>query len=487
MDDGHRPDPLGDDARFLEGLRDLDQGLGPEHQQPSGTANRRAPVAPLAPGERPADAGSIDSLDFLKDADFEIDPTIAPVQASPRPRPLLDLFPPAKVQRRKGPAAAPEKAPAPPAVVPVETRPPSPAPPYGAFYDLSETPFGLSSDTRFFYPSASHAHVLNAMLEAIHSKEGLILLTAPEGFGKTTVCRMAERDLDRRTLLALVAEPPQTIEQLLQTVLVDFGVVSRGDLAGAPHLDLDALTSTLGSFLKSLVTLKANAVVVIDEAQSVPAPVLAAVADLLTRLESPRHLQIVFAGEPALTSMIKRAGLRAPAGRDGINVELRPLDDEEIAPYVRHRLRVADSRARIDFSPAAIGRLFLASRGVPREINRLCERALVDGATRKATVIDAALIDHAAQDLGVDVQAAKPRPAMRGAVMAIAVLALTLFAAALASWVFRDALAAAFQQWLDVPPARPAPAREVPEPIRPLPPPPPAPPPADNLPAGPRV
>jgi len=486
VDEGRSPDPLADDARFLEGLKDLDQGLGPESRQPPGTANRRAPTAPGGRPEGPADTGSIDSLDFLTEAIFEIDSTVAPVQAPPRPRPLLDRFPPAKVQRRKGPAAPPQKVPAPSAVVPVETRPPPPAPPYGAFYDLSETPFGLSSDPRFFYPSASHAHVLNAMLEAIHSKEGLIVLTAPEGVGKTTVCRMAERDLDRRTLLALVVDPPQTIEQLLQTVLVDFGVVSRGDLAGAPRLDLDAFTSTLTSFLKSLVTLKANAVIVIDEAQRVPVAVLAAAADLLARLEPPRQLQIVLAGEPALTSTIKRAGLRAPAGREGINVELRPLDDEEIAPYVRHRLRVADSRACVDFSPAAIGRLYLASRGIPREINRLCERALVDGASRKAKVIDAALVDRAAQDLGVQVPAANARPATQRAVMAIALLALTLLAAAVASWMFRDSLAA-FQQRLDLPPLRPAPAREVPEPIRPLPLPPPAPPPADNVPARPPV
>jgi len=72
-------------------------------------------------------------------------------------------------------------------------------------------------------------------------------------------------------------------------------------------------------------------------------------------------------------------------------------------------------------------------------------------------------------------------------VMAIALLALTLLAAAVASWIFRDSLAAALQQWLDVPPLRAAPAREVPEPIRPLPLPPSAPPPADNVPARPPV
>jgi len=219
----------------------------------------------------------------------------------------------------------------------------------------------------------------------------------------------------------------------------------------------------------------------------VPAGVLAAVADLIAGLELPRQLQLVLAGEPALASILKRAGIRAPAGRNGINVELRPLDDEEIAPYVRHRLRTADSRARLDFSPAAIGRIYLASRGVPRAVNRLCEGALVDGARRRAAVIDAALIDRAAQDLGLQVARAAARPAGRRAVMAIAILALMPVGAAVVAWVFRDAASRAFQQWLQIPAARPAPAREVPEPIRPLPLPPPAPPPADNLPDRPRV
>ena len=101
-------------------------------------------------------------------------------------------------------------------------------------------------------------------------------------------------------------------------------------------------------------------------------------------------------------------------------------------------------------------------------------------------MIDAALIDRAAQDLGVQVPAAKARPVTQRSGMAIGLLALTFLAAAVASWIFRDSLAA-FQQRLDLPPLRAAPAREVPEPIRPLPLPPPAPPPADNVPARPPV
>ena len=485
MDDGHPPDPPADDA-FLAGLRELDEGLDPENVALPETTDRRAPDGTRRPATTHAAASPIDTLDFLNDSVFDHDAAPASEPAAPRPRPLLDLFAPARPDGERKPAAMADTLPSPHSLGPGETRPPPIAPPYGAFYDLRQTPFGLSSDPRFFYASASHAHVLNAVLEAIHTAEGLIVLTAPEGVGKTTICRMAERDLDRRTLVALVVEPPQTIEQLLQTVLVDFGVVSV-DLAGAAHLQLDALTSTLASFLKSLVSLRANAVIVIDEAQSVPVGVLRAAADLIAGLELPRQLQVVLAGEPALTSIVKRAGVRAPTGRTGIHVELRPLDDEEIAPYVRHRLRTADSRARVDFSPAAIGRLYLASRGVPREVNRLCERALVDGASRGANVIDAALVDRAAQELGLQVPGAQARPAVRRAVMAVAVLALVLVGTAVASWVFRGLLAPSFQQWLEIPPAPPAAAPELPERIRPLPLPGPAPASPDNVPARPRV
>jgi type II secretory pathway predicted ATPase ExeA len=226
--------------------------------------------------------------------------------------------------------------------------PPAPKPPsYDAFYGLHETPFGLSSDPRFFYPAASHDHVLNGMLAAVHASEGLIVMTGREGLGKTTICRTAARDLGRRTLQSLLLDPPPSIEQLLQTVLVDFGVVPRGDLARAPRVQREVLTATLASFVQSLATLQANAVIVIDEAQAMPEGVLAAFPGVVAALDS-RRLQIVLASAPELASMVKRAGLRDLNGRSGVHLDLRPLAEDEIAPYVRHRLQVVDGRARVD-------------------------------------------------------------------------------------------------------------------------------------------
>jgi general secretion pathway protein A len=435
VDDANPPGSLADDPAFLDGLQDLDRGLGPDRGNERAVPARRAEPTPPTP------AGKADeTADFVPDTLFEVQTPAALRPAAPRPRPLLELFPPTKPDKKRKPAPPASTLPqaAPPATVQREPAPApaSASPEYVSFYGLNESPFAPESDARFFYPSASHAHVLNGALEAIRAAEGLIVLTGDDGLGKTTICRTAARDLDRRTLLALVLDPPQTIDQLLQTVLVDFGVVSRGDLAGGMQLQRDALVTTLASFLKSLVPLKANAVIAIDDAHTMPVEAMAGIADLVAALESPRHLQIVLVGAPALASIVKRAGLRAPVGRNGIQLELRPLDDEEVAAYVRHRLRIAGGGTRVDLSPGAIRCVALASRGVPRLVNQLCERALTAGATGEASVIDSALVEDAAKDLGLQIPADQPRTAPRRAVIAMVLLAL-LLAAAVVAWLFR--------------------------------------------------
>jgi general secretion pathway protein A len=294
--------------------------------------------------------------------------------------------------------------------------------------------------------------VLNRLLERVHASEGLVVLTAPRGFGKTTVCRAAARKLDRRTLQALVLEPPQSIEQLLQIVLVDFGVVSRADLAGAPQVKREALTATLASFVKSLAPLQANALIAIDDAHTIPEAVLTELRDVVAAVDS-RLLQIVVAGEPELESMVERAGLRATGGDRGVVLELQPLAADEIEPYVRHRLQVVDNRTRVDFSPGAFARLYQFSRGVPRDINLLCERALIQGAAGSASVIDSGLVDRAAADLGRAIPGAAPPAMARRMVLLLVLTALMLVGAAAAAWVFRDAANRAFSQWLRVPPA----------------------------------
>ena len=114
------------------------------------------------------------------------------------------------------------------------------------------------------------------MLNGIRRREGLITLTGEIGTGKTTLIRSVLQNLDRRTFSAFVPDPFVSREDLLKMLLVDFGVVSiadlkRGMLNGASRPDL---SYPLYEFLDSLVRLQAFAVLIIDEAQNLPLPLL---------------------------------------------------------------------------------------------------------------------------------------------------------------------------------------------------------------------
>ena len=152
-----------------------------------------------------------------------------------------------------------------------------------------------------------------------------------------------------------------------------------------------------------------------------------------------------------------------------------------------HRLSVAGGSARVGFSEGAFERIHRLSRGVPRVVNLLCDRALRLGAQISASVISTRLIDDAAEELDLAAPFADRRMVLRRLSITIALIALMLIGAFGAAWVFRDDVARVLLQWLNVPASPGGPVRSLPAPLAPIPVPADPPPPADNLPPRPRV
>jgi type II secretory pathway predicted ATPase ExeA len=231
------------------------------------------------------------------------------------------------------------------------------------------------------------------------------VLSGDVGTGKTTLIRSVLQNLDRRTFSAVVPDPFVSREDLLKMLLVDFGVVSiadlkRGSLNGASRPDL---SYPLYEFLDSLVPLQAFAVVIIDEAQNLPLPLLEEIR-ILSDLEGrEKLLQVVLVGQPELRTNLKQPQMRQVDQRVSVRVELSPLAPGELTGYVQHRLKVAgDGDSRAEFTSDAIEAVYRASGGTPRLINKICDRALTLGYELRASRLEADVVNVAIRDLGLD-------------------------------------------------------------------------------------
>jgi general secretion pathway protein A len=275
---------------------------------------------------------------------------------------------------------------------------------YEQYYGFVQPPFTLTPDPRFLYRSESHEEAITLLRQAIRRKEGFIVLTGDIGTGKTTTCRALLEQLDASVFTSLVLNPFLSVEELLREVLLDFGVVSRegvrsGRISTASKHEL---ISTLHDFLLSLMPIHGSAVLIIDEAQHLSTQVLEQIR-IISNLETneSKLLQIVLVGQLNLLDMLAAAEMRQLDQRISIRAALKPLNREEVEAYIAHRLWVARGSTAVGFEPAALDRVHAYTGGVPRIINLLCDRSLMQSAQMRVNRVTPAIIDEAARSIGL--------------------------------------------------------------------------------------
>jgi general secretion pathway protein A len=284
---------------------------------------------------------------------------------------------------------------------------------YTPYYGFREKPFNLSPDPRFLYLSGSHREVLGHLVYGIEQGEGFMAITGEVGTGKTTLCRTLLRRLGAESEVAFIFNPTLTPLELLKAINSEFGLSTFGD--SRPEL-----TDALNDFLLEQRHEGRRVLLIVDEAQNLSTETLEQLR-LLSNLETEtsKLLQIVLLGQPELDQKLSAKDLRQLRQRISVWWHLGPLDAAETREYVRHRLRVAGAQERPIFTDAALRTLHQLSKGVPRVINLLCDRALLAGYADQKAQIGRRLVLRAA----VELRPARPRRRLARAWLGLAAAA----------------------------------------------------------------
>ncbi|MBM4384334.1 MAG: AAA family ATPase [Deltaproteobacteria bacterium] len=263
---------------------------------------------------------------------------------------------------------------------------------YTQFYGLREKPFTLSPDPKYLFLSDSHREALAHLLYGIEQGEGFIAVTGEVGTGKTTLCRTLLDRLDPSTEVAFVFNPPLSGMELLQAIHHELGLLGG-------EATRQELTEELNQFLLEKKAQGRRVLLIIDEAQNLERDALEQVR-LLGNLETStaKLIQIILLGQPELDAKLESTDLRQLRQRITVRWRLAPLNAAETREYVTHRLKVAGA-ARELFTELATREVHRRSRGIPRVINLLCDRALLAGFAAQSQSIGLGLVSQVEKEI----------------------------------------------------------------------------------------
>jgi type II secretory pathway predicted ATPase ExeA len=266
---------------------------------------------------------------------------------------------------------------------------------YKEYFGLSESPFNITPNSRFYFRTRSCNEILKVVQHGIASRKGVMVVTGEPGTGKTLLVKFLERDLGPNVKTVLVQNPHAEFDTMLQVLLTRLELDTG---AGDRIAVLDRLTS-------HLIEQRRQGTVVcllVDEAQDLDAHTLDEFR-LLANLEfgGDALLPIVLIGQPELNLKLDHPSATRIKQRIALTRTTHPLIRMEVGPYIQSRLEVAGYGQTGLFEPEAIDAIAAYSGGIPRLVNSICDNSLIRAYTGKKTVISPEIIHQAARDLRI--------------------------------------------------------------------------------------
>ncbi len=273
---------------------------------------------------------------------------------------------------------------------------------YYAHFGLKEPPFKITPNTEVFFTGGNRGAVLDALIYAITSGEGIVKVVGEVGSGKTMLCRMLQTILPDKIESIFLANPSVAPEDVLHAIAFEL------QLKLPKNADRLKVMQVLQTHLLARHAAGKQVVIFVEEAQGMPLATLEEIR-LLSNLETKHDklLQIVLFGQPELDENLNQANIRQLRERITHSFNLAPLQVKEIGEYLMFRLRAAGYFGPPMFTATAVKKLANAADGLVRRVNILADKALLAAFAENVYQVTPKHIQAAISDSEFGVEAAK--------------------------------------------------------------------------------
>ena len=239
-------------------------------------------------------------------------------------------------------------------------------------FGLHELPFTLTPNTNFYLGLEPHNEALAVLMTALKAGEGFIKVIGEVGTGKTLMCRKLLNEIPDHFVTAYIPNPYLKPDELRRAVAVELGVKQ------AQKMTADLLTQRIQTRLLELHNQRHSVVLILDEAQALPAESLEALR-LFTNLETETRklLQVVLFAQPELDERLAEKAFRQLKQRITFSYKLRSMTAPEVEHYIQHRLSIAGYKGANLFNSSLTRKITKVTNGIPRLVNILCHKMLM--------------------------------------------------------------------------------------------------------------
>lgn len=270
---------------------------------------------------------------------------------------------------------------------------------YTEYYGLTERPFQLTPDARFYFESRTHKKAMAYLGYGLAQGEGFIVITGDIGSGKSTLVAHLMATIDRARLNAINIVSTQVEgTDMLRLAAQGMGLASEG-------VEKAQLLERVEEHLEDQMRGGKRTLLIVDEAQNLPVSALEELRMLSNYQRGGRALiQIFLLGQPEFREKLEGEALEQLRQRVIATHHLEPMSASEVEPYITHRLALAGADGRPQIEPDAFAEIYRHTGGLPRRVNQFAARLLLYGAVEQLDTIDAETVSVVAADMAADVR-----------------------------------------------------------------------------------